>query len=49
MFMRKIVNHRLGMTLMELLCSLLIISLLAAMYLGAIGKAYVWIKRVLGQ
>jgi prepilin-type N-terminal cleavage/methylation domain-containing protein len=37
------------MTLMELLCCLVIISLLAAMYLGAIGKAYVWIKKILGQ
>ena len=33
---------------MELMCCLAIISILAAMYLGAIGKAYQMIKKVLG-
>jgi prepilin-type N-terminal cleavage/methylation domain-containing protein len=45
--MRKGVNRKLGMTLAELLVTLLIISILAAMYLGAIGKAYVTIKAFL--
>ena len=35
------------MTLMELMVTLLIISILAAMYLGVIAKAYIYIKQVL--
>jgi prepilin-type N-terminal cleavage/methylation domain-containing protein len=46
--MSKARNRRSGMTLMELMCCLAIISILAAMYLGAIGQAYKMIKRVLG-
>jgi prepilin-type N-terminal cleavage/methylation domain-containing protein len=37
-----------GMSLMELLCVILIISILAAIYLGAISKAFVHIKKILG-
>ena len=47
MFRRR--NRRSGMTLMELMCCLAIISIIAAMYLGVIGKAYQMIKRVLGN
>jgi len=36
-----------GMTLAELLCCIAIISILAAMYLGAIANAYVHIKKFL--
>ncbi len=36
-----------GMTLTELLCVILIISILAAMYLGAISKAYIRIRKFL--
>ena len=46
-FMRKGVNGRFGMTLTELLVTLLVISILAAMYLGAIAKAYIYIKKFL--
>jgi prepilin-type N-terminal cleavage/methylation domain-containing protein len=37
-----------GMSLTELLCVILIISILASLYLGAISKAYVHIKKFLG-
>jgi prepilin-type N-terminal cleavage/methylation domain-containing protein len=36
-----------GMTLAELLCCIAIISILAAMYLGVIGDAFVHIKKFL--
>jgi prepilin-type N-terminal cleavage/methylation domain-containing protein len=36
-----------GMTLAELLCCIAIISILAAMYLGAIADAFVHIKKFL--
>lgn len=36
------------MSLIELLCVILIISILAALYLGAISHAYVRIKKFLG-
>jgi prepilin-type N-terminal cleavage/methylation domain-containing protein len=49
MSMRDGVNRKLGMTLTELSVTLLIISILAAMYLGAIGKAYVTIKAFLKE
>lgn len=43
-------RHRIfGMTLMELLCVIAIISILAAMYLGAIAKAVIHVKKVLGR
>ena len=37
------------MTLMELLCVIAIIAILAAFYLGAISKAFVHVKKVLGN
>jgi prepilin-type N-terminal cleavage/methylation domain-containing protein len=46
--MAKMRNRRSGMTLMELMCCIAIISILAAMYLGVIGTVYKTIKRVLG-
>jgi prepilin-type N-terminal cleavage/methylation domain-containing protein len=36
-----------GMSLAELLCVVLIISILAAMYFGAISRAYLRIKKFL--
>jgi prepilin-type N-terminal cleavage/methylation domain-containing protein len=41
-------RHRIfGMTAMELLCVIAIISILAAIYLGAITKAFVHVKKFL--
>ena len=41
-------NLRRGLTLTELLCVILIISILAALYLGAITHACVRVKKFLG-
>ncbi len=41
-------NRRAGMSLMELLCVILIISILAALYLGPIAKAFLKVKRMFG-
>jgi prepilin-type N-terminal cleavage/methylation domain-containing protein len=38
-----------GLTLMELLCVIAIIAILVAFYLGAISKAFVHVKKVLGN
>jgi prepilin-type N-terminal cleavage/methylation domain-containing protein len=38
-----------GVTLTELLCVIVIISILAALYLGAIAKAFVHVKKFLGM
>ncbi|HLX70845.1 MAG TPA: prepilin-type N-terminal cleavage/methylation domain-containing protein [Verrucomicrobiae bacterium] len=41
-------RHRIfGMTMMELLCVIAIISILAALYLGVIAKAFVHAKKFL--
>jgi prepilin-type N-terminal cleavage/methylation domain-containing protein len=40
---------RQGMTLMEILCVIAIIAILAAFYLGAISKAFVHVKKFLGN
>ena len=37
-----------GWSLTELLCVILIISILAALYLGVIAKAFVHVKKFLG-
>jgi len=42
-------KHAAGVTLVELLCVMLIIAILAALYLGAIARAYVHIKKFLGS
>lgn len=38
-----------GLTFIELLCVIAIIAILAAFYLGAISKAFVHVKKVLGN
>ena len=38
-----------GMSLIELLCVIAIILILAAMYLGSISKAFIHVKKVLGN
>jgi prepilin-type N-terminal cleavage/methylation domain-containing protein len=38
-----------GLTLIELLCVIAIIAILAAFYLGAVSKAFVHVKKVLGH
>ena len=38
-----------GFSLVELLCFIAIISILAAMYFGAIAKAFVHVKKILGH
>jgi prepilin-type N-terminal cleavage/methylation domain-containing protein len=45
---RALFGGRRGMSLTELLCVILIISILAALYLGAISRAFVHIKKFLG-
>ncbi len=46
--MRESPQHtRAGVTLIELLCVILIISILAALYLGAIARAYLRIRKFL--
>jgi prepilin-type N-terminal cleavage/methylation domain-containing protein len=43
-------THRIfGMTLMELLCVIAIISILAAIYLVVIAKAFIHVKKFLGK
>ncbi len=42
-------NRSGGVTLMELLCVIAIIAILAAFYLGAISKAFVHVKKFLGE
>jgi len=46
---RRTLTRRAGMSLMELLCVIVIISILAALYLGTIARAWASIKRFLGQ
>jgi prepilin-type N-terminal cleavage/methylation domain-containing protein len=38
-----------GLSLIELLCAMAIISILVAIYVGVIGKAFLHVKKVLGQ
>jgi prepilin-type N-terminal cleavage/methylation domain-containing protein len=38
-----------GFSLIELLCVVAIISILAAMYFGAIAQAFVHMKKILGN
>lgn len=39
-------NRKTGMSLTELLCVILIISILAALYLGPIAKAFLRVKKM---
>ncbi|HEV2436804.1 MAG TPA: type II secretion system protein [Verrucomicrobiae bacterium] len=41
------VHQRLGWSLTELLCVMAIISILAALYLGVIAKAFIHVKKFL--
>jgi len=41
-------KHRAAMSLVELMCVIAIISILAALYLPAVAKAFVRIKNFLG-
>ena len=45
---RSLWRRKAGVTLIELLCVILIISILAALYLGAISKAFIRVKEFLG-
>ena len=45
--MKKIRKRPAGLTLTELLCVMAIITLLAAMYLGAVMRAFVRVRRFL--
>ena len=45
----KIVHERNGLTLTELLCVIGIISILAAIYMGAILKAFLHVKHTFGK
>jgi prepilin-type N-terminal cleavage/methylation domain-containing protein len=38
-----------GATLIELLCVIVIISILAALYCGVIARAFLHVKKVLGD
>jgi prepilin-type N-terminal cleavage/methylation domain-containing protein len=38
-----------GLTLIELLCVIAIIAILAAFYLGAVSRAFVHVKKFLGD
>ena len=40
-------HQRTGWSMTELLCVMAIISILAAMYLGVIAKAFIHVKKVL--
>ena len=42
------ISRTTGWTLTELLCVIAIIGILLALYLGAIGKAFVHVKNFLG-
>ncbi|MGD1019393.1 MAG: prepilin-type N-terminal cleavage/methylation domain-containing protein [Verrucomicrobiia bacterium] len=46
--MSKTSNGRSGMTLTELMCCIAIIAILAAMYMGGLGKAYKRAKQAIG-
>lgn len=45
--MKQRFQGNIGMSLMELLCVIAIISILAAMYLGAIAKAFIHVYKFL--
>ena len=41
-------NRKTGMSLTELLCVILIISILVALYLGPIAKAFLRVRKMFG-
>jgi prepilin-type N-terminal cleavage/methylation domain-containing protein len=45
--MKKIQRRLAGLTLTELLCVMAVITILAAMYLGAVIRAFVRVKKFL--
>ncbi len=45
--MEKSISSKPGWTLMELLCVIAIVSILGAIYLGVIAKAFLYIKKFL--
>jgi prepilin-type N-terminal cleavage/methylation domain-containing protein len=45
---RTVAKHRVAMTLTELMCVLAILSILAALYLPAVARAFTRIKHFLG-
>jgi len=47
LIMRKDTNGKSAMSLTELLCVIAIIAILASLYLGAIARAFVRIKKFL--
>lgn len=50
-FSRKFIHSRqgFGMTLIELLCVMAIIAIIAAMYFGVISRAFVHVKTTIGH
>ena len=42
-------HQRSGMTLLELLCVIAIIAIIAAMYVGVIARAFIHVEHVLGH
>jgi prepilin-type N-terminal cleavage/methylation domain-containing protein len=51
LFNRKFIRWRRGsgMTLIELLCVMGIIAILAAIYIGVIARAFIHVKKTLGH
>jgi prepilin-type N-terminal cleavage/methylation domain-containing protein len=45
----KSAKSRSGMTLLEILCVMAIIAILAAMYIGVIARAFVHVKKIAGH
>jgi prepilin-type N-terminal cleavage/methylation domain-containing protein len=48
-FMKQCVQRKTGWTLTELLCVIAIISILLAIYLGVIAKAFLHVKKLFGH